>query len=1140
MAGNPLHTVLDHLRRLHRVADSSQRSDRELLHAFATNNDQDAFALVVSRHAPLVWGVCRRIVGHHQDAEDAFQATFLILARRAGSMRWQASVGGWLHTVAQRLAVRARKQAQQRRIQERQASQASPVDPSLRELAAVVDEELRRLPAKYREPLLLHYLEGATAETAARQLDLSRAAFYNRLTRGREMLRKSLNRQGLSLAAPLLAAALTAEAEAASHSLIQATMQVVRGTVPERVAALAAGALSVTAMMKLKVGMALGLLLGVAAGGVAMLTPGASMSPLPQTERSTEASKAEDKAIRVDRYGDPLPPGAVARLGSLRYHVPDQIKTLAFAADGKTLSVSSYAGLYVIDAASGRRIKRLPTLGRSWSPEDHLAISPDCKRLLSIGPKVGNNGKGVIHDWDLNGEGPPREYERKGAGLVAWLGWSTKGEPLMICDERKAVLLYELATGSSRRFSCKAESGNFGSSVFAYTPAGQTLALVDNSNAIHIWDTVTVRERCVLKPKDTLVRHLAFASDGRALASLNFDLPPSNRRAVQLWDAVTGRLLHTLTMEEKDTALIALSPDGKLLASAGRSGVRFWDVMAGTEKRRAQGEGLDMQSITFSGDGRTLAAVQRHTGAFHLWDVASGKLKTTPVGHGAAPYGASFSSDGRRVVSCRNVDGTIYVWDAADGKPLLCIHRFGRMARDALFSEDGRTIYSASTDEEVWISDAANGERRHVLKMEDPERPDTRQSAWSLQLSDDNKQLIALSYFYLKTNAFPPKAETLITGWDTSSYKQLFRRRFPGMDSRVVLSADARMLVAPYPPIDETARRKAVLMGRPIEQTLRLEDAATGQTLLTLPIRKDPPFPVTFSPDGRLLATNAWERKPGATTSTVQLWETATGTLVQTLPGEIHSKVAFSPDGRLLALTAASQDIVIWDLMLDRERRRFGGFDAKVTHLAFSPDGRRLVSSLDDSTLLIWNVGQREMPPSPLRAERVVKACDDLASSDAPRAFRARWLLTSAPEEAVSFLKENLHPATAADPQHLRRLLADLDSAQFAVREKAQEKLVQLGDLAEPALRKTLENNPSLEMRQRVQAILERLRGPVTQPELLQALRAVAALEDIDTSQARRILKELASGAPQSRITREAKASLERLQRHSAIKQREK
>ncbi len=132
MASNPLHTVLDHLRRLHRVADAAQRSDRDLLRAFATSGDQDAFAVIVNRHAPLVWDVCRRILGHHQDAEDAFQATFLILARRAGSTRWQASVGGWLHMVAQRLAVRARQQTEKQRIQEREASRTPAEKITLR------------------------------------------------------------------------------------------------------------------------------------------------------------------------------------------------------------------------------------------------------------------------------------------------------------------------------------------------------------------------------------------------------------------------------------------------------------------------------------------------------------------------------------------------------------------------------------------------------------------------------------------------------------------------------------------------------------------------------------------------------------------------------------------------------------------------------------------------------------------------------------------------------------------------------------------------------------------------------------------------------------------------------------------------
>ncbi len=381
--------------------------------------------------------------------------------------------------------------------------------------------------------------------------------------------------------------------------------------------------------------------------------------------------------------------------------------------------------------------------------------------------------------------------------------------------------------------------------------------------------------------------------------------------------------------------------------------------------------------------------------------------------------------------------------------------------------------------------------------------------------------------------------EMIVTAWDAVTHKLLLRRRrvYDVFDN--TLAADGRMLAAAHvgaPLGDGTPGR---IMGN---GPMHLEDLATGETTLTFPALAGQTVPVAFSPDGRLLISfTDGPLKSGQRGATLRVWEILTVTELRTFPTSFARKAAFSPDGRLVAMPTAGNEILVWDLSLAKEHQRFHSFGAAVGSLAFSPDGRRLASGLSDSTLLVWAI---EMPPAiPVRklgVKRVAKAWDDLASADAPRAFRARWALASAPEETVSFLQEHLHPAKAADPQQLRRLLADLDSDQFAVREKAQGKLVQLGDLAESAMRQTLASNPSLELRQRVQAILERLRGPVTQPELLQALRAVAVLEDIDTSQARRILKELASGASQSRITREAKASLERLQLRSAIKQREK
>jgi len=1124
MAGNPLHTVLDHLRRLHRVADAAQRSDHELLHAFAANNDQDAFAAVVTRHAPLVWGVCRRILGNHQDAEDAFQATFLVLARRAGSARWQTSVGGWLHTVAQRLAVRARKQAEQRRIHEREASRTPPADASLRELAAVVDEELRRLPAKYREPLLLHYLEGATAETTARQLGLSRTTFYNRLAYGRELLRERLSRQGLSLAAPLLIAVLTPEAEAASRTLIQATIRGVLGNVPERVAALAAEALGVTAMMKLKVGLALGLLLGVAAGGVAMLTTSVPKPQAPQAERPAEPPKAEDKsAAHVDRYGDPLPPGAVARLGTLRFRLesenPDE---LAYAPDGKTIAVASRGGLWLFDAASGKRRKTLhPPYISFWQ----VAFSPDGKRLLAaaqdtrpIRVKNGIKMKTGVQVWDVASGRKTADVELEG---IARLGWTAEGQPLVACQDKDTIVLHDIATGRKRRFSAK----DLPAPTYSNCAVGKkVLAATGNETGIiHIWDMNRGEERWTLKAGGvfSLYHSLVLSPDERWLASLAGDDPDKN--TLQLWDLTTGKARRIVTGDEQRLASAAFTADGKTLATIGQQEVRFWDTASGRESSRLKGDGrsFNVSAVSFAPDGKTLAAMENHCGAINLWDVAAGELKPAPEGHSTNwAQTASFSPDGKRVATSGGLDGTIRVWDAASGRQLMLLRRsYPNYAAACTFSADGRTLYSCWNDR-LLLTDAATGRELHVLKCENA----------TMHLSSDLRKAIALrggagGVGYAGAGpAGGTESDGWIAGWDIATRKQLFRRRlaYQGNERNLAISPDAKMLAMP------NGKR----------EPMHLEDVETGEKLLAFPALKgNITSPRAFSPDGRLLIseTSIWEPPPASPDSskrTLRLWEVLTASELLVLPVSIYlsATAAFSPDGRLLATIAPEEEILLWDLKTGKELHRFKGHGSSVTSLAFSPDSRRLVSGLHNSTLLVWDVPRTETTSiSKLGAEGAAKAWADLAGADAPRAFRASWTLAFAPDDAIPFLKAHLHPAKSADPQRLRRLLADLDSEQFAMREKAQEELENLGELAERALRQTLANKPSLEMRQRVQRILERLRGPVKQPELLQALRAVAVLEDIGTPEARRLLQELAKGAAESRLTRETLASLRRL-----------
>jgi RNA polymerase sigma factor (sigma-70 family) len=187
-------------------------TDAQLLRRFASDRDQEAFAVLVERHGPLVLAVCRRVLGTVQDAEDAFQATFLVLARKAATLRDPDLLGNWLYGVASRIARKARASIQKRQMHEKQVnllpSLRSAADLDADDLRPVLDEELSRLPEKYRAALVLCYLQGKTNEEAARLLRWPTGTVKGRLARARELLRNRLIRRGLHASALLLAAFL--------------------------------------------------------------------------------------------------------------------------------------------------------------------------------------------------------------------------------------------------------------------------------------------------------------------------------------------------------------------------------------------------------------------------------------------------------------------------------------------------------------------------------------------------------------------------------------------------------------------------------------------------------------------------------------------------------------------------------------------------------------------------------------------------------------------------------------------------------------------------------------------------------------------------------------------------------------------
>ncbi|MFL5340308.1 MAG: sigma-70 family RNA polymerase sigma factor [Gemmataceae bacterium] len=216
MATGSTRQVVRQLRRF-AVRETDALTDGQLLDCFVAQRDEAAFAALVRRHGPMVWGVCRRIVGHAEDAEDAFQAAFLVLARKASTVRPRELVGHWLYGVASRTALKAKAVAARRRERERQVPVMPPaeiISPADVDWLPLLDRELGRLPEKYRVPIVLCDLEGRTRRDVARQLKVPDGTLSNRLASGRRMLARRLARHGVTLSAGALAAALVADGSA--------------------------------------------------------------------------------------------------------------------------------------------------------------------------------------------------------------------------------------------------------------------------------------------------------------------------------------------------------------------------------------------------------------------------------------------------------------------------------------------------------------------------------------------------------------------------------------------------------------------------------------------------------------------------------------------------------------------------------------------------------------------------------------------------------------------------------------------------------------------------------------------------------------------------------------------------------------
>jgi len=723
--------LLRHIRKLASAPDADRQLDGQLLQRYIGYGDEAAFAALVERHGPMVRSVCRSVLRHEQEAEDVFQATFLVLARTAPSIRKPQAVSSWLHGVAYRLALKVKRRTERQRRHEQQvpppASAGAMDDVTWRELRAILHEELHRLAEKYRLPLLLCYWEGKTRDEAAAQLGWTCGTLKERLQRGRNLLRGRLTRRGLVPSAALFAAFLAERAAAAlSAALVQQTARAAlcfaagktasAGLPTAAVASLAQEALPAARLTWWA--LTLLILVGLGASGIVIyhgLRAGAPDTvEAAQPEAGPTDTKPESAVLaaglplkagpapaqpRPDFPTDPLPAGAVAQFGSPRFQDGDMNRCASFSPDGKWLATAGNNGPITIwDAATGKRVETHQNRGSvfdlRWKADGKLAA------LVAFG-----HDNFLMQEFVAGQKPDPKEDER----------------------------LDEEARELARRPPAEVQERGrlYGCSL---SPDGQSVVAIRNRADKPVQWTEVCRftpgqTSQTVKPVARIDKATGYAAwlsgDGKVLLS---QVAATMNQPAQL-------LAFDLAAKDKDKPAWALplpggndrkpvacfSPHGKEVVMHFVEGsVELWDGPLGKRIRAFPKVAMfyhhnngEWGGVDLTADGKRLALLHRGAdGAVggRIVDVQTGKDLCTlvPLPMPRINFGICFSADGSRVA--RVAFGVVRIWNAdtgADACPLPG-HR-GAVTSIAVVG-NGKTVVTTGEDFTVRAWDPKSGD----------------------------------------------------------------------------------------------------------------------------------------------------------------------------------------------------------------------------------------------------------------------------------------------------------------------------------------------------------------------------------------------------------------------------------------------
>jgi RNA polymerase sigma factor (sigma-70 family) len=631
MASGSSTILLRHIQRLV-GAPCAQATDRVLIQRFVLRGEEEAFASLVSRHGPMVLRVCRYVLSNATDAEDAFQATFLVLARKAAVLTWRESVAGWLHAVASRLAQKARTARRRRRAHEALAPAplpgASRDEMTLAEAQSVLHEELNRLPEKLRLALVLCYLEGLTQDQAARQAGWSRATLKRRLRQGLEVLRERLPRRGVALPAVLSVAFLgdanftPAVVHAVTRAGVLFRQGLVAGMSTSPAARLAEDVVKSMFVARLRsVGIVLLLGAALALGGTLAVFWARTAETAPATPTPA------DPPPGLDRAGDPLPPAAADKL-----------------------------------VAWPRRLQGRP-LG--------IAFSPDGTRLAGCtGPP-----DGALCLWQT---ATGRELWRRHLGCGARaIAFAPDGQLLGVAGDDRTVRLCDPDTGKERR---RLHGHAEPATALVFTPDHKSVISASLDGTVRWRNRDSGKETRRFKAPGCALRSLALSHDGSLLAAGCDELSGRRSSYALLWELPSGKAQPSLTCWPGGVQTLAFAPDKPILAAAGTAGVvQLWDVSgARPEMKEINPAGWrtapwPIWSLAFAAGGHTVL-LGRYDGAVYVCDRTSGKLiqrlfAFEPAAEHGEPSGilALAVAPNGRTLAAGGSDRAIRLWEMPAG-----------------------------------------------------------------------------------------------------------------------------------------------------------------------------------------------------------------------------------------------------------------------------------------------------------------------------------------------------------------------------------------------------------------------------------------------------------------------------------------